>query len=294
MPRLLVTMATRDSAQTLRAAVGSALSAMPRDSVLGVWCDGTSDDSASILESMQDARLRYWTSDVSRGSGYARQAILSRVDSQFVANIDSDDICLPWRFQWQRRQLADHDYCFSTPIKFCSKVRWWPSVPVHLTPSDTAASLLLTNILNHSSFFGRRSSLEGVGGYENIRFAQDYELWLRSCLHGARIVHSPIPVVAYRLTPSQVSNRTDYWSSVSQQKQISDSYLALLEMLTSQGGYGFRRSDEEVQDPRITSVPLRRWFEMNSSRLSPSFRAYYRLRLRRSGTIWREPDWRQH
>lgn len=291
MPRLLVTMPARNSEATIGAAIGSVLRSLPADSILGIWDDGSTDSTPDIVQRVLDKRVRYWRAEQPLGSGPARQAVIDRCDSQYVANLDSDDLCMPWRFRRQLSILKTYDLTFSSTLKFSSWRRWRPSRPLTLTPRDSAISLLISNLLSHSSFAGRRSSLERAGGYRDVTYAQDYDLWLRAASTGERLFHSAIPVVAYRLSSAQVSRRADYARTVREDDKLRAAYLTLLEALTERGAFGVRPSSSPVGDPRDDPRPLAAWLDENIPVMSPSFRRYYLHVLRPLGVSWRESSW---
>jgi glycosyltransferase involved in cell wall biosynthesis len=95
--------------------------------------DDTSDDGTSvILESWirRDKRVRMIQSADSVGGGAARNACLRASDRDFVAGMETDGICLPWRFRIQLRMLRDADLAFGAPIRFGSaRVQMRPTNP---------------------------------------------------------------------------------------------------------------------------------------------------------------------
>src|SRR5699024_5894599 len=101
------------AADTIGAAVRSTLRALPADAELVVGDDGSTDDTLARLDDIQDPRLRV-TPGPGRGVAATLNALLSGVDSEFVARMDADDVVLPGRFARQLRALEDHDAVFTT------------------------------------------------------------------------------------------------------------------------------------------------------------------------------------
>lgn len=291
MPDLLVVMPARNSAATIRAAVQSTLAAMPKDSALGVWSDGSTDATIDELDRIRDPRLRVWGSDDARGSGRARQSILERVDSAFVANMDSDDVTLPWRFRHQRRLLQRADLVFGSVLKFRSALNVKPSLPLSLAPQDAAMSLLMTNLLIHSTLMARRNAIESADGYRDLRFAEDYDLWLRAASRGYRIRQSSLPITCYRVREDQNSRQPGYLPRLRGEPELKSSYLELLEKLTSGSLFGLSPSPISVPDPAENPQPLKTWLESNLRYATPAFALRYRFQLRPLGVSWRQPEW---
>ena len=189
MPRLVVMMPVRDGAATVVSAVASTLFAMPSDAQLVIWDDASTDGTRALIESMIDPRIRLITSDQVRGSGFARRAILEATDSEFVANIDADDLSLPWRFRVTNRVLREHDMVFSTALLFgqgqVPRMTW----PARLPAESVRVILSLMNPLVHSTMAARRKVLDAAGGYSDLKMASDYGLWLRCAANGVRGRH---------------------------------------------------------------------------------------------------------
>ena len=226
MPRLTVMMPAMNARDTISAALGSTLRAMPPDSELIVFDDGSTDDTAAQAERVRDSRLRIIRSDENVGGGEARQRIMSASDSELVASMDADDISFPWRFRAQFPQLRGADVSFGGTIHFQTEpFRVRPSSPLAYSPHDSALALLVHNPFAHPTLLARRKSITDAGGYSNLRRAQDYELWLRMARNGARITRTPIPVLGYRRSSSQVSKDAEYSTSVRRDPTLWATYL---------------------------------------------------------------------
>jgi len=226
-------MPARNAAKTVGLAARSTLAAMPKDAELVIFDDGSTDDTADIVQQISDPRLRLFRSGISVGSGTARSSLLRQSDSRYVASIDADDVSLPWRFALQMRQIASgvSDLSFSSVIRFGQRRLPRPTDPSPQTPPETALILLATNPLFHSTMIASRSALEDVGGYGSAAVAQDYELWLRAASRGKRIVKTSLPVAAYRASNTQISASADYLERVRSSEPVNSSYRSLWELV---------------------------------------------------------------
>jgi glycosyltransferase involved in cell wall biosynthesis len=225
-------MPAKNAESTIRLAINSALRAMPRDSELIVWNDGSDDGTLAVVARVNDSRLVLMDSPTSVGSGAARASMIAHSDSQFVANMDADDYCFPWRFTVQKAALETSDLSFGGFVRFgTTPLRVKPSRMVNYGGEDVALSLAFHNPLLHTSMVAHRSSLEKAGGYRELRVAQDFDLWLRSVTSGLRLSVQAIPVVGYRLSPHQISNSDDYSQRVRSSEQLALEFFKLLEFL---------------------------------------------------------------
>jgi glycosyltransferase involved in cell wall biosynthesis len=282
MPRLTVIMPAKNAAATIASALRSTLRAAPADAEIVVWDDGSSDATAEVAEAFGSPKVRIYRSELSVGSGAARRSLMDLTDSEFVANMDADDVSLPWRFRLQLRQIQRADLVFSPSLRFTES---WRSVrlsqPLPVRVADAQVALLLGNPYPHSSMFGRRSAICAAGGYRNLRRAQDYDLWLRCASIGLRLMKHTTPVCAYRQSPHQISAQPGYKDAVWSDERLRESYRSLY-LLTRDFSKpdGRRKGAVNAPDGTATLNDLESLIDV----LPPVARSYYR-RLQRNGNI---------
>lgn len=154
--------------------------------------------------------IRRVTLPVNGGPGVANQAGLKVCAGDWVIKADADDISLPNRFA-SLLELAHEtgaDVCGSSMLEFdrneddISSIR---SVP--LAHSAIARRMRLNNPFNHPAVMYRRSLALAAGGYPDLRFGEDYDLFARMLQAGARMVNTAEPLVLYRTGPDFVERR---------------------------------------------------------------------------------------
>lgn len=239
MPLLSVLMPVRNGERFVRSAALSTIRALPRDSELVICDDGSSDGTPAILaEFASDKRVRVMRT-AGLGVAGALNALLRSTDSQFVARMDADDVCLPWRFHVQLRALRDADVIFSTVI-FVSEGGWprRPDRPGRVSPEAVPLHLLMGNVLVHPTMIGRRSVIDDAEGYRETS-AEDYDLWLRLANSGRRLTRIATPTLLYRRHAGQVS-KTGAWLDAESDPLLDESYVSLL---SSHLGEGFSRPE---------------------------------------------------
>lgn len=273
MPRLTVIMAAKDAAATIRASITSTLNAAPADAEIVVWDDGSYDDTANIADTF-GKRVRVFRSEVNRGSGACRRDLVERTDSDFVANMDADDLCLPWRFRLQMLHIKRVDMSFGSALKFR---RGWTSArisqPLPVAAPDAHRALTLGNPFPHSSMMSRRSAIESAGNYRDLRRAQDYDLWLRCAMSGATMEKLAVPLFSYRQAPSQISAQEGYAKSVESDPRLRDAYAQL-----------YAKTQNRSLDGAVDPSQIRRDLHRSISQLPCVSRLYY-SRLVRLGRL---------
>lgn len=227
MSELSVIIPVKNGMPYLPRTISSTLRAMPRNAELLVMDDGSTDGTSGFLSSVRDKRLKVFRNDESVGVASAITTLLGHASSEFVARMDGDDISLPWRFAAQRQSLGDSDLLFSGAIFVNGQGK--PFVPKFeggISPDAMPLHLLLTNPLMHPTMYGRRSVLEGLGGYQKTP-SEDYDLWLRAAASGARMKRMAyLPTIVYRRHAAQLSS-TRAWATEDGDTVLSESFRAL-------------------------------------------------------------------
>ena len=223
-------MPARNAELFIERAIESTLSAMPRDAELIVLDDASEDRTAerALRAARGDSRMRLLSSE-GRGLGVAGglNKLLGSSDSKFIARMDADDVCLPWRFRMQRRRMERSDFTFSSVIRIDG--RGWPVIgspfPQSMGATVVPLALLLGNVLVHPTMYATRSAIIESGGYRESA-SEDYDLWLRVAASSLRIEMVPIPSLLYRTHPGQLSN-TPSWRAVSADSILLESFVGL-------------------------------------------------------------------
>lgn len=284
MPKLVVMMPAKDAAPTISLAIKSVLRAMPRDAELVVWDDASTDGTPEVVSAIKDSRVRLISSTDGVGSGRARAQIMENSSSEFVACMDADDVCFPWRFSEQLHRLNQVDLVFGSTIRFSTASRGLylrPSNPTGLNNSEIRAALLVHNPLSQPTMSARRNALESVGGYRDLPVAQDYELWLRASTSGLRMAKSRLPVVGYRESRNQISRTADYYERVRASAALQESYRAHVE---SEAPEAFAM----LQADKLAHGAVDRYERILLSRIrqvSHSQHSYYERLVQKQGTF---------
>lgn len=229
MPRLVVLVPAYNAESTLGAALSSTLRALPRDSTIMVLDDGSIDATAGVARSLDDPRIRVH-SRPNGGVASGLNELLRRTDSELIARMDADDLVLPGRFTRQLRAMTGGvDAVFTTVVQWGIGVRGVPR-PSGIDSTEFGLHLLLTNPVAHSTLLARRAAIEAAGGYRELP-TEDYDLWLRMTAGGARLRRLPLPGLAYRVHPGQITASAQWRQSSWLDPRIAAAYTALAEQL---------------------------------------------------------------
>ncbi len=181
-PQVSVLMSVYNGEEQLAASLKSILQQTLEDLELIVVDDGSTDDSAALLATCDDPRLRVITQanhgltvSLNRAAGAAR--------GKYLARMDVGDYSQSRRLEQQVRFLDAHP-----EVAACGTRTAWTDAAgevigtsqVITAPAALRRGLLKANLLSHGSALIRREAFNAVGGYrEFFRYAQDYDFWLR-------------------------------------------------------------------------------------------------------------------
>jgi glycosyltransferase involved in cell wall biosynthesis len=184
------------------------------DSVLGqtgdfdleyLVVDGASTDGTLDLLRAYGDRLR-WISEKDAGQADAINKGLQRATGEILAWINSDDVLCPGALarvalafaahpgtEWLhgRCQVADEDD---------RVVRRWISLYKHVRCLRYSFdSLLAENYVSQMTVFWRRAAWDAVGPLDpSLRFAFDYDLWLKLARRGPPVYLGEAPLACFR------------------------------------------------------------------------------------------------
>lgn len=231
-----VLMPCYNAALTIDEAVESILGQSYANYEIVAVDDGSTDDTAARLDAWakQDERLRVVRQD-NTGIIGALNLGLKHSRGEFIARMDADDRCHPDRFLAQVDYLRRHD---DIDLVSCL-VEGFPEDTVRegfriyiewlnrlTTPGEIAREIFVESPLVHPSILVRSESIKQAGGYQEQGWAEDYDLWLRMHLAGARFGKVERTLFYWREHDQRLT-RTDARYSVENFLRAKAQYLIL-------------------------------------------------------------------
>lgn len=148
-----------------------------------------------------------------QGLGQALNIGVKKCTHEFVARMDSDDICHPDRFRRQMQYLeknADVDVLGSAVQEFRRNSDGEELTNMKCVPEgndEINRFLVFRNAFNHPTVMFRKSSILKVGSYQHCLFFEDFYLWLRLRGMGATFANVPEPLVRMRVGVDHMARR---------------------------------------------------------------------------------------
>jgi cellulose synthase/poly-beta-1,6-N-acetylglucosamine synthase-like glycosyltransferase len=208
-PPVSVILSVHNGAADLPKAVDTILAQTFSDFELIAINDGSTDETASILNSIRDPRVRVFHQDNMGFPGALNRGIaLAR--GRYIARQDHDDWARPTRLEKQVAFLEADPDCALVGTRAEIWVGDQKTERAHDHPTDNAAlqfELLFGNPFVHSSMLLRKSALDAVGPYTTDPARQppeDYELWSRIARR-YKVANLPERLTIYREVPRSLS-----------------------------------------------------------------------------------------
>ena len=215
-PRVSVLLPVRDAAAFLGDCLASLAAQTLRELEIVAVDDGSSDGSTEILASAarRDRRLRLIRQE-RRGLVEALNRGLADCRAPYVARLDADDVAARRRLEMQAAAL-DADPAIG--VVSC-RVRHFPSSAVGLgfriyerwlngllSHEEILRERFIESPIPHPSVMARRAVLKAAGGYRDLGWPEDYDLWLRLAEAGVRFAKLPRCLVGWRAHPARLTH----------------------------------------------------------------------------------------
>ncbi|XQL96278.1 glycosyltransferase family 2 protein [Brachybacterium sp. UNK5269] len=206
-PLVTVVIPVFNGARTLRQSVLSVLDQTCRDLELVVVDDGSTDETADIVEELarHDGRVRLVRRPRSGGPAAARNTGIASGRGRFIAFCDADDLWLPSKLERQLvlAELSDAAlvYCGYHRVDASFAGSAADFVPegrvVHVPTRLSHADLLRRNVIGNLTAVVD-THRTGPVSMPDVPGAEDWALWLRIVRAGGTAVGIDEPLALYR------------------------------------------------------------------------------------------------
>lgn len=183
IPLVSIIMPMRNSAATVEATIRSIQCQTLKDWELIVIDDGSTDRSPAIVEAIGDARIRLVREPTGRGLAARLNQAVALCTGEFIARMDSDDLCFPERLARQVKYLRNQP---SIDLLGCGAMVFdADGASVGLLPCATEHAEIVRQPyvgfpLPHPTWCARASWFRAHPYDSTLTKAEDHDLMLRS------------------------------------------------------------------------------------------------------------------
>lgn len=278
-PRVSILLPVRNGERFLPFALGSMFCQTFTDWELIAVDDGSSDATPAILAeaASRDTRIRVSVAP-ERGLVPALNAGLAACRSPLVARMDSDDISHPRRLELQVATMeADpalglvatsfrHFPRRHVRVGMLAYEAWQNSLTSH---EAILRDLFVESPFVHPSVMFRKREVEKLGGYRDMGWAEDYDLWLRLAAAGVRFARLPQTLFFWRDRPERATRTMAEYTAPAfracKTHHLKEGFLKGETCVTLAGagleGRGWRRTLEEE------GIRVVRWVDVDPRKI---------------------------
>jgi glycosyltransferase involved in cell wall biosynthesis len=231
-----------DSPMLFQRAVDSVLNQTVKPTEIIIVADGpVGDEIHEILKKLSvNDIIKVLKMDKNRGLAFARNLAIRESSNELIAVMDSDDVCVQDRFEFQIQEFFDEN----TDVigGWIEEFNVYPGDQdlIRKTPIDYESIYRIgkwRNPINHVTLMFKKSSYEKVGGYSELLANEDWEMIARMLANGLVVRNIPKVLVHVRGGGDMVKRRRSsrqYWGEMRAFKLMYKcNYLGLTHFITS-------------------------------------------------------------
>ena len=146
-----------------------------------------------------------------QGLGKALNEGIKYCSYELIARMDTDDVAKPDRFQKQVEVFEKHpeiDVCGAWIDEFEDNID--KIISTRKLPewhNDIAAYAKKRNPINHPVVMFKKSAVMAVGSYQHFPLFEDYYLWVRMLMNGAKFYNIQESLLWFRFSPEMFKRR---------------------------------------------------------------------------------------
>lgn len=203
-----VIMAAYNAEKTIKKAIESVLTQTYHNFELLVINDCSTDDTAKVIQGINDKRIRIIHNEQNSGVSYTRKHGLEEARGEWIAILDSDDIWAPNKLEkqmkLQREKNAELIFTGSAFIDSDGNSIDWI---LHVPEKIAYRQLLKQNLVSNSSVLVRKK-IYAENYTIGDQMHEDFAIWLKILKAGIEAYGIDEPLLTYRLSAvSKSSNK---------------------------------------------------------------------------------------
>lgn len=199
----------------LREAIDSVINQTYSNWELIFWDNCSTDNSAEILLSYKDPRIKYYLSDKNVPLGQARNQAIEKATGGYIGFLDADDIWAPNKLEVQmQKMLSDTD----VGLVHSNYLNFWEGGNVvantkQLDGEESFQYLLTQYKIGMSAALVSKSVMKtfDIKFDKTLLLIEDFDFFLLIAYH-AKVLYCKEVLMEYRMHPNSLTNTSKKWS----------------------------------------------------------------------------------
>ncbi len=220
-PTVTIILPTYNRGYCIEKSIKSLLAQSFKDFELIISDDGSTDDTSSLIASIDDKRIRYIRNETQKGANIARNLGIKSACGHYVAFHDSDDEWMPDKLELQLEALKRCDG--GGKVCFCGFIRINKNKKIYIPKKSRRIEsglhnfhneLLKGNFITTPSLIVEKKLLHKVGLFdENLNRFQDWDLVLRLSQSNEFVFVDQPLTIAY-INDDSITRKKGLWRGV--------------------------------------------------------------------------------
>lgn len=299
MPRISIVMPFRNSAGTLPEALASVKAQTFTDWELLAVDDRSTDGSAEIVAEFAagEPRARLLKNTSTPGVVGASETAGRAAAADWLARMDSDDISHPERLerQWAMTGQRPELDVIGSGVEILSPLGDGMSRHVDWVNSlresrEIADARFIENPLVHPSALMRKAAILAVGGYREVPWAEDHDLWLRLLEAGSVFGKVEGAMLQWRDSATRLTRNDPRYGDAFRHKMRAH-FLARMPAVKERGvvvaGAG-PIGKTMAQELQLRGIAVKGFYEVHPRRIGEKIHGIEVAGLESFGAKWRE------
>lgn len=212
---VLITVYSKEDPEFLNQAIRSVIKqTVVPDQIIVVEDGKLTSELEKVIENHRKSFLNDFTIvklDKNMGRGIASNAGIENATNEWIAKMDSDDISKPDRFEIQLKAIQEHPEAVAIGGQVEEFIgRQSNIISKREVPLDSESIFKFAKYrspVNNPTVMFKKSVVKELGKYSNLRFLEDYDLWVKMLTADFKIVNVPETLVDMRMSDSLYSRR---------------------------------------------------------------------------------------
>lgn len=221
--RISIIMPVHNGERYISDAIKSVLNQTFKDFEFIIINDFSNDKTLEIIKSFNDPRIITINNSVQLGVAKSLNIALNETRGQYIARMDADDVCLPYRLERQYIYMKKNtkiDICGSFAYRIDSESKLSKNIWKEPTSDGEIKAIMLFScpLIHPTVFFRKETFTKHKLKYnEDYTSAQDYELWSR-VMDYVIFANIDEPLLFYRIHSDSITGNKLETQKVNSQK----------------------------------------------------------------------------
>ncbi|MEX9863982.1 glycosyltransferase [Providencia manganoxydans] len=173
--------------------------------------------------SNKNSKIKLFFNDSNKGLVWSLNFALTKVQGDYIARMDADDISFLDRLIEQKKYLEENNLdLIGSNVKIINEDNIDIGIMVPPTKQLDKAVLFKT-IAFHPTWFGKIEVFKKLKGYRDLKHVEDYDFLLRAIKLGFKVSNIKKELLYYRVRSNSISNRF-FISQIKNSRQLQKLY----------------------------------------------------------------------